>query len=589
MATPFAAACDVAISNDYGTVGTFTKAQLSTPTPEEWKASFTDGTYWNEMTPYLKTQFMMRACGLTRQTFYDWIMSSNLPGQGALATIHKMQRGPSIIQPFIMGRQVSPVNNEDWVITNGWAVASYTAGSTGPLTSAQLTASPGTSTSAPYRVIRVIAGYANDSLPLDARYFLPQHVLHIFSLALSPTTALHGQWKIIAAAVNTSATFIDVVIQDQMNDNDDTGYTAESTPVNGIAVIGINNINDYETYCQNRLAVNPIKHVPFWYQTYRNCRRVSSSYMEMFGRLMADNAYYDAFVGLPLSEYNRQDELMAQREFAISFLFQDKINIKQRLSGNPNWGDLDNILSVTGATIDPGTGSELIAKRANMIGVLPQLKACGSQYEDWNGATIDVKTWLETNIFNLHRQRKSSGVKSANQIDVRMNSVLADQFQMAFVKYSNWKLDDSVRIVIEQGDTIGVQWNRFKLYKPMGVWLNVIAETFLDDLSNSFDQLAVSGTPAFTGAQATARGNMALTLDLGKGGTIYPILLDSNRTEVTTGELANLAKVDSTFACVMKNPTIKTNCTSSTVTAAVECPLLSRWDEDFSDFSFTAP
>lgn len=595
MATPFAAACSVAVTNDYGTVGTFTKSQLSTLTPDQWKALFTDGTLWNEMTPYLKTQFMMAACGVKRNTMYDWIMSSNRPGMGSLVTTHKMDRGPSIIQPFIMARQDSIVNNENWAITNGWAIGSYTAGSTGPLTSAQLTGSPGTScpgtsSSAPYRVIRVIPGYGSSyTVPTDARYFLPLHVIVI--LSVSSGVALHGQWKICGAATDAAQTYIDVVIQQQFQVGEDggsSGYAAEETPTNGLVLVGINNINDYESYCNNRVTVNPRKQVPFFYQTYRDGRRVSSAYMEMFGRLMADNAYFEAFGNLPIAEMNKQDEMMSQREFANSFMFQDKISIAQRLSGSPNWGDLENILSINGATVDPGTGLELIAKRANMIGVLPQMKAC-SRYFDNAASTLDIRAWLESGMYDIYRARDSQGRASARNIDVYMNSTLADQFQMAFVQYSNWKLDDSVRIVIEQGDTIGVTWQKFKLYKPQGVWLNIINNPFFDDFSNSMDQTALNGNPALSTAAATARGNMALTLDLGKGGTIYPALLDSNRTEYTTGQINDLAKIDVTFSCAMKNPTIRNTMSSKTVTAVVECPLNSRWDENFSGFTFTAP
>ena len=595
MATPFAAQCGVAIQNDYGTAGTFTKSQLTTLTPEQWKALFTDGTKWNEMSPYLKTQFQMAACGVKRNTFYDWIMSSNRRGMGSLVTTHKMDRGPSIIQPFIMARQDSVVNNENWAIVNGWSFSGYTAGVTGPLTSADKSTCANAS-SAPCRVIRVVPGYGSSyALPVDARYFLARHILTI--LSVSSGIALRGQWEVTASAVNSGSTFIDVLIKQQMDGTQDneTGYSAETTPTNGLVLVGINNVNDYETYCKNRLTVNPRKNVPFFYQTYRDCRRVSSSYLEMFGRLMADNAYFEAFGDLPLAEMNRQDEMMSQREFAISFLYQDRISQGQRLSGSPNWGDLENILSVTGATIDPGTGDQLIAKRANMVGVLPQLQAC-SRYFDNAAATLDIRTWLESGMYDIFRARDSQGRASARSIDVRMNSTLADKFQMAFVQYSNWKLDDTVRIVINQGDTIGVQWSSYKLYKPQGVTLNVIVEPMFDDLANSFDQLTAANqwsgldfaTP-LTSAQATARGNMAVTLDLGKGGTIYPALLDSNRTEFTTGQINDLAKIDTTFACVMKNPTIRTTCTSKTVTAIVECPLNSRWDENFSTFSFTAP
>lgn len=597
MATPFAAACAVSVSNNYGTTGTFSKSQLSTLTPEQWKALFTDGSTWNEMTPYLKTQFQMAACGVRRNTFYDWIMSSNRTGMGALVTTHKMDRGPSIIQPFIMARQDSVVNNENWAIVNGWTFAGYTAGSTGPLTSAQKSAlganGVACSQSAyPCRVIRVIPGYgSNYAVPTDAGYFLPRHVITVMSVSSNGAVPLYGQWEIIASAADTAQTYVDVLIRQQFQTGDQggsTGYADEEAPTNGLVLVGINNVNDYESLCKNRVTVNPRKNVPFFYQTYRDCRRVSSSYMEMFGRLMADNAYFEAFGNLPLAEMNRQDEMMSQREFAISFLLQDKISIAQRLSGSPNWGDLDNILSVTGATIDPGTGDQLIAKRANMVGVRPQLMAC-SRYFPGTGQTLDIKDWLEIGMYDIFRARDSQGRASARNIDVRMNSTLADQFQMAFVKYSNWKLDDKVRIVIEQGDNIGVQWNRYKLYKPQGVYLNVIVENFFDDLSNSFDQIALNGTPAVSAAQATAIGNKILTLDLGKGGTIYPALLDSNRTEFTTGQIQDLAKLDTTFSCAMKNPTIKTACTSKTVTAIVECPLNSRWDENISGLSFATP
>jgi hypothetical protein len=367
MSVPFAAQCGVAIENDYGTVGTFTKSQISQLTPEQWKALFTESSVWNEMTAYLKTQFQMAACGIQRQTFHDWIMSSNRRGMGSLINQVKLDRGPSVIQPFIMGRQMSVVNNEFWAITAGWAVADYTAGTTGPLSSADIATCTDT-TYARCRVIRIQAGYGSSySLPLDARYFLPEHVLYI--LSSSSGVATHAQFKVEASALAADNSYIDVVVKAQPLE-DDTGYAEELAPTTGLVLVGINNVNDFESYCQNRLTINPIKHVPFFYQTYRNGRRVSSQYLEVFAKLMADNAYFSEFGNLPLAEMNRQDEEMAQREFVNAFLFQQKISVAQRLSGDPNWSDLEDISSVSGATVDPGTGNLLIAKRANMEGCL---------------------------------------------------------------------------------------------------------------------------------------------------------------------------------------------------------------------------
>lgn len=574
MAVPFAAQCGVAIENDYGTVGTFTKSQISQLTPDQWKALFTSSSVWNEMTAYLKTQFQMAACGIQRSTFHDWIMSSNRRGMGKLISTVRQDKGPSIIQPFIMGRQMSVVNNEFWAIQNGWALASYSAGSTGPLTTADLAECTNTSY-APCRVIRVKAGYGSSyTLPLDARYFLPEHVIYIMSS--SSGVATHAQFKIEASRIAADLSYIDVVIKGQPID-DETGYALELAPTNGLVLVGINNINDFESYCKNRNTLNPVKHVPFFYQTYRNGRRVSSQYLETFGKLVADNAYFSEFGNLPIAEMNRQDEEMAQREFVNAFLFQERIKLAQRLNGTPNWSDLDDITSITGATVDPDTGGLLIAKRANMMGVLPQLKEC-SRYFDNLAANLDIRAWLETGMYDIHRARGRK--PSARNIDVWMNSTLADQFMVAFVKYSSWKLNDTLRVVLNKGENLGVSFTSYELYRPQGVRLNTIIDPVFDDLDNAFSALP---TPQ------TARGNMALTLELGAGGSVYPAVLASNRKEFTTGQIEDLAKIDTTFSCAMNNPTIKNSMTSTSVTAIVECPSNNRWDENIAEFAFTAP
>jgi hypothetical protein len=208
---------------------------------------------------------------------------------------------------------------------------------------------------------------------------------------------------------------------------------------------------------------------------------------------------------------------------------------------------------------------------------LPQLKGCG-RYFDSTAQTLDIRTWLETGMYDIHRARGRK--PSARNIDTWMSSTLADQFMVAFVQYSNWKLDDTLRIVINKGENLGVPFQTYDLYKPQGVKFNVIIDPVFDDLANAFGNLPVA---------QSSRGNMALTLELGKGGSIYPAVLESSRREFTTGQIQDLAKIDATFACTMKNPTTKTTMTSTCVTAIVECPSNNRWDENISDFSFTAP
>ena len=120
MSTPYSTQCGVVITNNYDTVGTLTRATLKGLAPSEVKALFTDGTKWTEMNSMLRTQFEMRACGVKRYGMYDWITSSNRSGLSNLVQTVKRDKGPSLIQPFIMGRQMSVVNADYWGLPSLW-------------------------------------------------------------------------------------------------------------------------------------------------------------------------------------------------------------------------------------------------------------------------------------------------------------------------------------------------------------------------------------------------------------------------------------------------------------------------------------
>jgi hypothetical protein len=121
----FGSQCDVSIGNNYGTVGTLTRAQLSVLTPTQTRALFqptSSGAVsthrWTDIDALLRHQFEMKACGIRRSSLYDWVMSSNKQGMGALVNIQRPNKGPSLIQPFILGRQQS-VMNIDALVRDG--------------------------------------------------------------------------------------------------------------------------------------------------------------------------------------------------------------------------------------------------------------------------------------------------------------------------------------------------------------------------------------------------------------------------------------------------------------------------------------
>jgi hypothetical protein len=287
---------------------------------------------------------------------------------------------------------------------------------------------------------------------------------------------------------------------------------------------------------------------------------------------MMNNAWYSTFGDIPIVERNRQDEARDQSEFVNSFFFNERISDAQTLN---NWKSLEQIKSLAATSVDPGVGGQLIAYRANMIGVVPQLKACG-QFQDLGGQVFDIKDFLENTIYNISRVRKSIG-RPYHEIDVYTDSTTADQFFMGFVQYSKWKVGDLVQINVPAGEAaIGFPYRKFKLYKPNGIMLNVLTDPFFDDL--------VSAEP--TGSDV---GHFLMVLDLGQGGTSYPGLIASHRKRYKVGDIDELAKVVATFSCVMEYPTRERVLTSETTTAVVECPRASYIVANFSAVSFTIP
>jgi hypothetical protein len=294
---------------------------------------------------------------------------------------------------------------------------------------------------------------------------------------------------------------------------------------------------------------------------------------------MADNDWFAQFQDLPMAERNRQDELADQKQLVNSLFFGRALGVAQRLEGSPNWTSLPTVTSVTGASIDPGTGGTMIAYKANMVGFYEQLKSCG-QVKDLQNHVLNVKTFCETYMYDIYRSRQSQG-RPTQDVDIYTDSTTADEFMIAFVAYAKSKLGDIIRINIEEGANVefGFTWRKFKLFKPQGVTVNIIVNEFFDDILNTFTNLS-------TGSQAS-RGRFLAVLDLGKGGSMYPAILASNRKVYTTGELEKLAAIDATFACVMENPTVKSTLTSETVTAIIECPLHSLWVENFASVGYS--
>lgn len=543
--------CTVVVSNNFDTHGTITRASVAHLTPSQLEDLFRPSGLFADMDSWFRTQFEMKACGIKTNGLYDWIMSS-MRNIGSLLSYEKVDRGPSLLKPFVMGRQDSVVNKDFWAISTGYLQSAYTAGVTGPLTSGELGLG-----AASDRVVRVVSRYGLD---LDAKWFVDRDRIHLFGRSGGTTTI--GQWKVLASHVAADLSYIDVLITSE-NAGSSTPY--DVAPTAGVILAGGNNVNDYESWCNNRPTVDPRKRVPFWFQTMRRGRRVDSEYKKVFARLMESNEYFRQFGDLDLAERNRQDEEEWQRRWLNSFFFGKKISANQTLA---LWQNLEQILTVTSTNVDPGTGGKIVAYRANMVGIFEQLLACDRVRDLANNPLNLYELFKE--IYNIMRARKSQG-KTVETIDIFMDNQSAADFETAMISYYKKEYGDIVRIVIEEGSNeLGFNWRTFKVKFPVGIRISVVTHEFFDDLLNAFNTEGIDSA-----------GRLALILEIGKpgirGGTIYPGMITTNKKVRTLGEIEQLARIDPTFACTMESITEEISLISETCTAICECPANSLW------------
>lgn len=546
----FTAACSPVISSNYDTCGTVTRATVSHLTASQLTALFAPGGLFADLDAWFFHSIEMKACGIRRYAMYDWIMANadREMYKGAVTGI-KAVKSPSLIQPFIFGRQESVSNKNYWKVTAGQAQSAYVAGVTGPLSSADLALGSATD-----RVVRI---ESRASVPVDPGFFRSRDSLHIFGSSSGITQ--HGQWKVLASASDANLTYADVLMT-SMNAGSDEHYAL--TPTTGVVIMGVNNVNDYESWCKNRPTIDPRKRVPFWVQTFRRTRCVDSEYKEVYKRLYDANPAFREFGDLPLAERNRQDEMEEQYRFVHDFFFNKPINGNQTVNA---WENLDAIYTVAGSVLDPGISNKLISRRANWIGAVEQLRVC-DRVKDLQNNPLNLLEFLDAN-YDIMRARKSQG-KKVTDIDWFTDSIFRARFQSAAFAYYKDQYLDQLRVTVELGkvNEMGMIYDSYYFKRPAGVRINILSDEFFDDFRGEFDAQSIPWI-----------GTFMMALELGKpgpnGGSIYYAQIAANRKVYTTAKIEELAKFDSTYRCVMEATSIEQSLTSETGTVVVECPL----------------
>lgn len=558
LAERFTNQCSPVIGVLNDTCGSVTRATVAHLTPSQLDTLFKPGGLFADLDAWFLHQIEMKACGMRRYAWYDWIYANadREMFRSAVSGI-KGVKVSSLLHPFIFGRQESVVNRDYWKVINGIATGGYTINT--PATAVgTMTAGPLTTVTGGTRIIRVQNRYG---IPIDANWFRTKEVVFIFNKAANGV-AYQGNWRVVSAAVNTALTYIDVLLADE---NAGSVAPFDTAPTTGLIIVGVNNVNDFEQWCQNLPNVDPRKRVPFWYQTFRNARCVDEEYTRVFNKLFETNPAFREFGDLPMAERNRQDELEAQKRFVNAFLFQKPISANQTLA---NWESLTAINTIPGSVLNPGMDGKIIGRRANFIGVKEQLRACDRVF-DLQGNTLNLLEFLDM-AWEMARQMQSSGRK-VTDIDFFTNSIYRGMFQTAALQYYKDQYLGMLQLnmqVNQLNDSLGWVYDKYYFKRPAGIAINIITDEFFDDYYDEMNALGLGD-----------QGNMLLSLDIGKppNGSIYWAQIAANRKSYTTAQIDQLAKLDITYRCVMDQLQLTQNLTSETGTVIVECPRWSAW------------
>lgn len=580
----FVSQCSPVIGTSYDTCGTITKASIAHLKPSQLDSLFKSGGLFADLDSWFKHSIEMRACGTKTFGWYDWIMANadmSLYTGAYRNDVMKgstVVKGPNLLRPLVLGRQMTVINREYWKVEDGIDAAGYAAGETaaqaiGDLSDGPLAAKPAGTTA----ILRVTNRYG---MPMDPGWFRVKEVIHVFNRVGG--TAKQGNWRVTGTpAVNSTSTYMDVPVASENAASTEPfhDYTANTTnaagdDVVGLMVPGINNVIDYESWCTNLPNIEGKKLVPFWYQTYRNARCVDAEYESVFTRLSESNEAWRQFGDIDLTERNKQDEEEAQRRFVTAFFFQKKISTNQTLE---LWESLEAINTVTESGLTPGLGGKIQGRRANWVGVKEQLREC-DRIRDLGGAALNLEEFFLMN-YQIYRTRKTNMLgapergKQRMVIDWFTNSPFRSNFFRAMVDYYKNLYGNALQFNVDIGDqgqetALGMVYDTYKVSHPAAVDIRIISSDFFDDWYDEHVELGMG-----------AAGNLLLALEIGKpsAGSIYYGMLASNRKTYSTAEIEKLAALDSTFRCVMATTSVRQTLTSNTGLVVVECPLRNLW------------
>lgn len=538
------AKCTPLIRNDFDNCEGLTLCDVSPTTADELASIYIDGNgKFRKMGALLETLIEGKMCGIREHSLADFLIANAVTYDEAF----KMRAANSSVEeqePFLRIRRKGVINANYWKYTN----ASSTPGT-----------APNSESYTHY-----VDAVSISSIPANIEWF-PEGI-EIFILGMSSSgTAVRSAYVVVDAE-----TLNDTTTRVYLNSRNAAtalpGSKVQFTDI-GLVLRGLNNVNDYESYCRQIPALNPNQQYLAWTQDTRWSTCEDDFTMEYKKRIVENNPLYREFIHVESVEYNKQQVKDFKARLANAFFFSKKISANQTETA---WKNLDTIESLTLSTFS-GLSARCVGRRANMVGVYEQLYECGRVF-DLQGQILNVPE-LQQFLYDIQRVRRDNG-DDANVIEIAVDSAYRVQFVQGLWRYLTGRYEGAIRAVMniptEKTTDLGFTFTEFVLDYPAGLKLRIVSHTALDDLLTAHRQVS----PAIENA-----GRWALILDWN---SIHLGVISSESVTRRSASAEEWGKFNETALCTIKVPQKTMKLYSSKLAVVVDCPTSSLWLENFS-------
>jgi hypothetical protein len=540
MPTDYFSKCAPLLREDFDSCAGLTLCNVAPVTDTQLDGIFQDSSgRFRGMAHLIEADMMGSACQVRENPLYKWIIANAESYQASVNTSKRRGSGITEVEPFLRVRRKGIFNNLFWTVASG---TNGSVSVNGTIADAFFNLSSQT------------------SVPNDVTWFAVGDEISIFGKSASGN-ATRTNWRVVYSAI--VGDYVRVYVKSR-NAGSALASGKLEFPTTGVAISLANNSSPYESRCNNIPRVNLKSDYLIWIQNTR-WSICNDEHTQKFRKYLFDNnPLYREYYAVEEGEYNKSVLEDFQNKVAHTFLFgKGDANQTETL-----WNNLEQITSFSDQVFGeyiylPGIEGRCVERRAYVKGVYEQLAECG-RVIDLQGDVLNFPE-LQTYLYDMVRIRSDNGFES-KVIEIVTDSAYKQLLLRGLYQYLRTQFGGDLRVNVDMstftktGTTpLGFMFTEVDLDYP-AVKLRIVSHFAFDDLVNAH---------ARVNSNLTTAGRMIWML---AWDTVTMGVIESRFKDLSSGNVEDLAKINSDAFCRMDNPVRNIRHYLLKWTVDVKCP-----------------